>query len=154
MPPCASPSRCGNIPPATAGQWSFSVVPDAEEAGPTSRRPPGRGVLRDRPVRLTTALALPLSRRRLPLGIRRARLPCPPRPHSRTSARLRLSPPPRQRYVRLPPLSSACPDKGADREVPAASHRTTAAVIVLWLERLRADPGLRPILTVERGEEL
>lgn len=33
-----------------------------------------------------------------------------------------------------------------------ASHRTTAAAVVLWLERLRADPGLRPILTVETGD--
>jgi alpha-beta hydrolase superfamily lysophospholipase len=32
-----------------------------------------------------------------------------------------------------------------------ASHRTTAAVVVLWLERLRADPAARPILTVEEG---
>ncbi|MFE3138351.1 alpha/beta hydrolase [Streptomyces scopuliridis] len=33
-----------------------------------------------------------------------------------------------------------------------ASHRTTAAAVVLWLERLRADPALRPILTVETGD--
>ncbi|WP_353946115.1 alpha/beta hydrolase [Streptomyces sp. HUAS MG91] len=30
-----------------------------------------------------------------------------------------------------------------------ASHRTTAAAVVQWLERLRADDDLRPILTLE-----
>ncbi|MFF3751628.1 alpha/beta hydrolase [Streptomyces sp. NPDC002018] len=35
-----------------------------------------------------------------------------------------------------------------------ASHRTTAAVLVLWLERLRAGPELTPILTVEQGAAL
>ncbi|MGW2256457.1 alpha/beta hydrolase [Streptomyces sp. NPDC001780] len=67
-----------------------------------------------------------------------------------------VTPPARARDLaaRLPHGTLGVVRDGLHDVLNDASHRTTAAVIVLWLERLRADPGLRPILTVERGEEL
>ncbi|MEU3186145.1 alpha/beta hydrolase [Streptomyces sp. NPDC006923] len=56
--------------------------------------------------------------------------------------------------ARLPRATLAVVHDGLHDVLNDASHRTTAAVIVLWLERLRADPGLSPLLTVERGAAL
>ncbi|MFE6887706.1 alpha/beta hydrolase [Streptomyces sp. NPDC057694] len=50
---------------------------------------------------------------------------------------------------RLPHVDFAVVRDGVHDVLNDASHRTTAAAVVQWLERLRADDGLRPILTVE-----
>ncbi|MFJ4713654.1 alpha/beta hydrolase [Streptomyces sp. NPDC088785] len=50
---------------------------------------------------------------------------------------------------RLPGAALAVVHDGVHDVLNDASHRTTAAAVVQWLERLRADPGLRPILSVE-----
>ncbi|MDX3850087.1 alpha/beta hydrolase [Streptomyces sp. AK02-01A] len=60
----------------------------------------------------------------------------------------------RELAARLPRATLAVVHDGLHDVLNDASHRTTAAVIVLWLERLRADPGLSPLLTVERGAAL
>ncbi|MFJ9031896.1 lysophospholipase [Streptomyces sp. NPDC102274] len=58
----------------------------------------------------------------------------------------------RDRAAGLPRAILSVLREGLHDVLNDASHRTTAAAVVLWLERLRADPGLRPILTVETGD--
>ncbi|MFF5566964.1 alpha/beta hydrolase [Streptomyces sp. NPDC012623] len=60
----------------------------------------------------------------------------------------------RELAARLPRATLGVVHDGLHDVLNDASHRTAAAVIVLWLERLRADPGLSPILTIERGAAL
>ncbi|MGW2057274.1 alpha/beta hydrolase [Streptomyces sp. NPDC001840] len=60
----------------------------------------------------------------------------------------------RERAARLPRATLGVVREGLHDILNDASHRTTAATVVLWLERLRADPELRPILTVEQGAAL
>ncbi|MFF2327488.1 MULTISPECIES: alpha/beta hydrolase [unclassified Streptomyces] len=54
---------------------------------------------------------------------------------------------------RLPHATFGVLDEGRHDVLNDASHRTTAAHVVIWLERLRADTALRPILTVEAEPE-
>ncbi|MEV0040918.1 alpha/beta fold hydrolase [Streptomyces sp. NPDC050804] len=67
-----------------------------------------------------------------------------------------VTPPERARELaaRLPRATLGVVREGRHDVLNDASHRTTAAVLVLWLERLRADPELTPILTVEQGAAL
>ncbi|MGW6743192.1 alpha/beta hydrolase [Streptomyces sp. NPDC055025] len=67
-----------------------------------------------------------------------------------------VTPPGRARELaaRLPRATLGVVREGRHDVLNDASHRTTAAVLVLWLERLRADPELTPILTVEQGAAL
>ncbi|MEU6845307.1 alpha/beta hydrolase [Streptomyces sp. NPDC046716] len=55
---------------------------------------------------------------------------------------------------RLPRADFGVVRDGVHDVLNDASHRTTAAAVVQWLERLRADDGLRPILTLERPDPL
>ncbi|MER5946531.1 alpha/beta hydrolase [Streptomyces sp. NPDC001904] len=55
---------------------------------------------------------------------------------------------------RLPRADFGVVHDGVHDVLNDASHRTTAAAVVQWLERLRADDGLRPILTLEPLEPL
>ncbi|MFD4948284.1 serine aminopeptidase domain-containing protein [Streptomyces sp. NPDC058239] len=50
---------------------------------------------------------------------------------------------------RLPSATFGVLHEGRHDVLNDASHRTTAAHIVVWLERLRADTGLRPILAMD-----
>ncbi|MER5182483.1 alpha/beta hydrolase [Streptomyces sp. NPDC002896] len=50
---------------------------------------------------------------------------------------------------RLPRATFGVLHEGLHDVLNDASHRTTAAAVVQWLERLRADAELRPILTIE-----
>ncbi|MBA2945760.1 serine aminopeptidase domain-containing protein [Streptomyces himalayensis] len=50
---------------------------------------------------------------------------------------------------RLPSATFGVLHEGLHDVLNDASHRTTAATLVQWLERLRADAELRPILTIE-----
>ncbi|WP_327232743.1 lysophospholipase [Streptomyces sp. NBC_01317] len=59
----------------------------------------------------------------------------------------------RELVARLPHATLGVVHDGLHDVLNDAAHRTTAAVVVLWLERLRADPGGRPILTVEEAQE-
>ncbi|QIQ01047.1 alpha/beta hydrolase [Streptomyces liangshanensis] len=59
----------------------------------------------------------------------------------------------RELAARLPRATLGVVRDGLHDVLNDASHRTTAAVVVLWLERLRADPTGRPILTVEEPAE-
>ncbi|MFD7898103.1 alpha/beta hydrolase [Streptomyces sp. NPDC059743] len=67
-----------------------------------------------------------------------------------------VTPPEQARALaaRLPRATLGVVREGLHDVLNDASHRTTAAVLVLWLERLRADPGPAPILTVEQGAVL
>ncbi|MFD7312957.1 alpha/beta hydrolase [Streptomyces sp. NPDC059883] len=58
----------------------------------------------------------------------------------------------RERAAGLPRATLGVLREGLHDVLNDASHRITAAAVVLWLERLRADPGLRPVLTVETGD--
>ncbi|WP_329060447.1 alpha/beta hydrolase [Streptomyces sp. NBC_01429] len=60
----------------------------------------------------------------------------------------------RELAARLPRATLGVVHDGLHDVLNDASHRTAAAVLVLWLERLRADPGLSPILTIEQGAAL
>ncbi|MFE6158443.1 alpha/beta hydrolase [Streptomyces sp. NPDC056486] len=51
---------------------------------------------------------------------------------------------------RLPRAAFGVLHEGLHDVLNDASHRTTAAHIILWLERLRTDADLRPILTLDR----
>jgi pimeloyl-ACP methyl ester carboxylesterase len=50
---------------------------------------------------------------------------------------------------RLPRATLGVLHEGLHDVLNDASHRTTAATVVLWLERLRADGAMSPILTIE-----
>ncbi|WP_063737133.1 alpha/beta hydrolase [Streptomyces sp. RTd22] len=52
---------------------------------------------------------------------------------------------------RLPQATLGVLHEGVHDVLNDATHRTTAATIVLWLERLRADKAMRPLLTLETG---
>ncbi|MGP3940096.1 alpha/beta hydrolase [Streptomyces sp. 6N106] len=52
---------------------------------------------------------------------------------------------------RLPHATLGVLHEGVHDVLNDATHRTTAATIVLWLERLRADREMNPILTLETG---
>ncbi|MGW3570240.1 alpha/beta hydrolase [Streptomyces sp. NPDC000941] len=52
---------------------------------------------------------------------------------------------------RLPRATFGVLHEGVHDVLNDATHRTTAATVVLWLERLRADRTLRPLLTLESG---
>ncbi|MEU6764054.1 alpha/beta hydrolase [Streptomyces sp. NPDC046853] len=54
---------------------------------------------------------------------------------------------------RLPHATFGVLHAGLHDVLNDASHRTSAAHIVVWLERLRADENLRPILTLEPAPE-
>ncbi|POX42455.1 hypothetical protein C3486_05485 [Streptomyces sp. Ru73] len=51
--------------------------------------------------------------------------------------------------ARLPHAALGVLHEGLHDVLNDASHRSTAATIVLWLERLRTGAGLRPVLTLE-----
>jgi alpha-beta hydrolase superfamily lysophospholipase len=53
---------------------------------------------------------------------------------------------------RLPRATLGVLHEGLHDVLNDATHRTTAATVVLWLERLRADSEMRPILTLEAVE--
>ncbi|MFJ1601432.1 alpha/beta hydrolase [Streptomyces sp. NPDC088261] len=55
--------------------------------------------------------------------------------------------------ARLPRATLGVVHDGLHDILNDAAHRTTAAVVVLWLERLRADPAGRPILTLEEADD-
>ncbi|MFE4370735.1 alpha/beta hydrolase [Streptomyces sp. NPDC056835] len=65
-----------------------------------------------------------------------------------------VTPPDRARELAagLPGATLGVLREGLHDVLNDASHRTTAAAVVLWLERLRAGPERRPILTVETGD--
>ncbi|MFF2847254.1 alpha/beta hydrolase [Streptomyces sp. NPDC058001] len=51
--------------------------------------------------------------------------------------------------ARLPRAAFGLLHDGRHDVLNDATHRSTAATVVLWLERLRAAPDLRPVLTIE-----
>ena len=55
---------------------------------------------------------------------------------------------------RLPRATFGVLHDGVHDVLNDATHRTTAATIVLWLERLCADPAMSPLLTLETFETL
>jgi alpha-beta hydrolase superfamily lysophospholipase len=56
----------------------------------------------------------------------------------------------RELAARLPGATLAVIHGGVHDTLNDASHRTAAATVVQWLERLRTGPELTPILTLER----
>ncbi|MFJ6567898.1 alpha/beta hydrolase [Streptomyces sp. NPDC091292] len=93
----------------------------------------------------------------------RGRLDTPVPPHLRPDVRpdvpvlvlhgaadpLTPAAPVRDLAARLPRAAFGLLHDGRHDVLNDATHRSTAATVVLWLERLRADPDLRPVLTVE-----
>lgn len=131
-------------PPAgTAGESAWDAELAARTACPTHRKrlSEDQGFVRGRLTAPVPAHLLTAARPDTPVLILHGGAdPVTPPAHARELA------------AGLPRATLGVLREGLHDVLNDASHRTTAAAVVLWLERLRADPGLRPILTVETGD--
>ncbi|MEK8174782.1 hypothetical protein NKH77_54235 [Streptomyces sp. M19] len=137
-----TPTRPGAVARPRArtptGTPSWRPVPPARptaRGSPTTRRSHAAGS----PTRTARAVrrraARPSGRPRL--GAARAADPLAPLERARALART------------VPRAEFGVVREGRHDVLNDASHRTTAATVVLWLERLRGGPDLEPVLTVE-----